>query len=326
MCAPGNNRCLERLRIRLNRTVRRWQASRHLVRVDSHPMPEWNPDEIWMMVVCRNEALRLPFMLDYHFRLGVSRVLLIDNASTDDTLDLVKDDSRIHVFSSSETYRGPLYWQEPLLRRFARNRWCLVLDADELFAYPDMDSLSLPDLVRRLDDEGAQALHAVFVEMFSRSPISDVRYVQGDDFRNAAPFFDPIDFYVKKAYHRVFSGPGSDFIYMGGTRARIFGGEFGCSKVPLFRYSPGMFLRRGLHTLEGARLSTHQAAVLHFKYLQDFHEKVARESVRNVYWNGASEYKAYAALLQKDPDFSLWHPDARRYDSWHSLADAGLLF
>lgn len=316
----------ERLEIRLNRAVRRWQAARHLVRVDAHPMPEWKPDEVWMMVVCRNEALRLPFMLDYHFRLGVSRVLLVDNVSTDGTLDLVRDDPRIHVFSSSETYRGPLYWQEPLLRRYARGRWCLVLDADELFAYPEMDVLSLPDLVRRLDTEGAQALHAVFVEMFSRSPISAVRYVQGRDPREVAPFFDPTACYVKKAYHRVFTGPGSDFIYMGGTRGRVFKEEFGCSKVPLFRYAPGMFLRRGLHTIEGARLSAHQSAVLHFKYLQDFHEKVVREAARNVYWNGSAEYKAYAKLLEKDPDFSLWHPGALRYESWRSLADADLIF
>lgn len=326
MCALGNSRLPERLRIRLNRAVRRWQAARHLVRVDSHPMPEWKPGEVWMMVVCRNEALRLPFMLDYHFRLGVSRVLLIDNVSTDGTLDLVRDDPRIHVFSSAETYRGPLYWQEPLLRRYARGRWCLVLDADELFSYPDMDSRSLPDLVRGLDAEGAQALHAVFVEMFPRSPISAVRYVRGGNLLDAAPYFDPPGCYSKKAYRKVFSGPGSDFIYMGGTRARVFGGEFGCSKVPLFRYAPGMFLRRGLHTLEGGLLSAHQAAVLHFKYLQDFHAKVVREASRDVYWNGSAEYKAYSALLEKDPDFTLWHPGALRYESWHSLADAGLVF
>ena len=317
---------VERLKIRLNRAVRRWQAWRHLVRVDAHPMPEWKPDEVWMIVVCRNEALRLPFMLDYHFKLGVSRILLVDNASTDGTPDLVRDDPRVHVFSSAETYRGPLYWQEPLLRRYAAGRWCLVLDADELFVYPGMDSHSLPDFVRRLEAEGAQALHAAFVEMFSKEPVSSVRYAAGEDPCGAAPYFDPAKYYVRKAYHRVFSGPGSDFIYMGGTRGRVFGGEFGCSKVPLFRYRPGMFLRRGLHTIEGARLSRHQAAILHFKYLQDFHEKVVREAARNVYWNGSAEYKAYAALLERDPDYTLWHPEASRYESWHSLVRAGLMW
>lgn len=315
----------ERIHIRLNRFLRRWQASRHLVRLDTHPMPAWKPDEVWLFIVCRNEALRLPFMLDYHFNLGISRVILVDNASTDSTLDLVRDDPRIHVFSSSETYRGPLYWQEPLLRRFAVGRWCLVLDADELFAYPDMDSLSLPGLVRQLEDEGAQALHSIFIEMFSKEPIHSLRYTPGSNLIDTAPFFDA-DGYAKKGYHRVFPGPGSDFIFMGGTRARVFGGEFGCSKVPLFKYAPYQFLRRGLHTLEGAVLSSRQAAVLHFKYLQDFHEKVARESVRNVYWNGAAEYKAYAALLARNPDFTLWHPGALRYESWRSLADAGLIF
>lgn len=66
--------------------------------------------------------------------------------------------------------------------------------------------------------------------------------------------------------------------------------------------------------------------MLHFKYLQDFHEKVMREVRRGVHWNNASEYRTYAALLEKDPDFTLWHPGAARYESWRSLADAGLVF
>ena len=322
MTAP---RFWERSKIRLNRFVRRIQAWRGMRRLDSHPIPDNATDEIRMLVVCRNEALRLPFMLDYHFRLGVSRVFLIDNNSSDATLDLVKDDPRIHVFSSSETYRGPLYWQEPILRRFCQDHWTLIMDADELFVYPEMDTVPLPQFVRSLEAENAGAIHSLFVEMFSKEPMSGLHYEPGQNLVDAAPFFDA-DGYVRKKYNRVFSGPGSDFIYMGGTRARVFGGEFGCSKVPLFKYSPNLFLRRGLHTIEGTRLSTRQTAILHFKYLQDFHEKVIREAARGLYWNGSAEYKAYAALFEKNPDFTLWHPAAVRFESWRTLAERGLIF
>ena len=41
----------------------------------------------------------------------------------------------------------------------------LVLDADELFVYPQMDRLALPDVAARLDEEGAAALQS-FVEDF----------------------------------------------------------------------------------------------------------------------------------------------------------------
>lgn len=316
---------LERFKIRLNRVVRRTFSALRLHR-QSAPPPRRNPGEVWLFLVVRNEALRLPAMLKHHFDLGVSRVLLVDNGSTDGTLALAAADPRIHVFSTSQSFAGnKIAWQEILLRRHGVGHWNLVLDADELFVYSGAGERSLPALARDLEAEGASALHSLFVEMFPRESLRAVHYAPGDSLVAAAPFFDAGP-YVRVPYRRVFDMPGSSFVYMGGTRGRVFGGEFGCSKVPFFKYHPGQFLRLGLHTLEGAELSSHQGAVLHFKYLQDFHEKVARESVRNIYWNGAAEYKAYAALLERNPDYTLWHPEAIRYESWHSLAEAGLVW
>ena len=314
----------EQLRIRANRWVRRKTAWLGMKPMEVRPIPEWEPDEVWMIVVCRNEALRLPFMLNYHFALGVSRVLLVDNDSTDGTRELAAADPRIHVWTSKERYKGPLYWQEPLLRRFAAGRWCLVLDADELFVYPQMDRMKLPGLAARLEQEGAAALHCLFLEMYAREPIGQVRYQAGDDLRTAAPWFDA-EGYVRKRYHPVFDGPAPEFIYMGGTRGRVFSEEFGCSKYPFFKYSPNLFLRRGLHTIEGAPISAAQGAVLHFKYLQDFKAKAVREAERGVYWNASAEYKAYAERFRKEGDFSLWHPGAQRFAGWRQLVALGLM-
>lgn len=317
-------RRLEQLKIRANRWVRRKTAWAGLRRVDERPLPEWKPDEVWMIVVCRNEALRLPFMLKYHFELGVSRVLLVDNDSTDGTRELAAADPRIHVWTSKERYKGPLYWQEPLLRRFAVGRWCLVLDADELFVYPQMDRLPLPGLAAALEAEGAAALHCLFLEMFAREPIGQVGYRPGDDLRAAAPWFDA-EGYVRKKYRPVFDGPAPETIFMGGTRGRMFNAEFGCSKYPFMKYSPGLFLRRGLHTIEGAPIAPAQGTVLHFKYLQDFKAKAFREAERGVYWNASAEYKAYAERFRQEGDFSLWHPGAKRFEGWRHLAELGLV-
>jgi glycosyltransferase involved in cell wall biosynthesis len=315
----------ERIKIRLNRFGRRLLAAPRLHSVRPLP-PKRTPGEIWLFMACRDEALRLPAMLDYHFKLGVSRVVLVDNGSTDATPDIAAANSRVHLFKTAQTFMGnEIAWKEILLRRYGIGHWNLVLDADELFAYHGMDSLSLPELARSLERENAEALPSVFIEMFSKAPPSALRYRPGDDLIGTAPYFDASP-YVRVPYRSVFGMPGTEFVYMGGTRTRVFGGEFGCSKVPFFKYHPKQFLRLGLHTLEGARFPSRQAAVLHFKYLQDFHEKVLREVRRNVHWNHASEYRTYAALLEKNPDFTLWHPGAVHYDSWRSLADAGLIF
>lgn len=316
----------EQAKIRLNRTLRRLAALPRLHRIDRHPIPPRQPGEVWLFIVCRNEALRLPAMLDYHFKLGVTQAFLLDNASTDATIDIVRNDPRVHMLRTSQTFEGnAVVWQEIALRRYGTGFWNLVLDADELVAYPDMDTVSLPEFARNLDSEGAEAIHAVFVDMYSKEPVRQLHYAPGDNLFATAHWFDPVG-YAKVPYRQVFGPTGSTFVYMGGARGRVFGGEFGCSKIPLLKYRPNQFLRLGFHTIEGARLSSRQAAVLHFKYLQDFHANVARETVRNVHWNGASEYRTYAALIGKNPDFTLWHPGSARYDSWRSLADAGLIF
>jgi len=319
------SRLMERVQIRANRIVRRNVSSLRMRRVDDRPIPAPEPDEVRMFLTVRNESLRLPFVLRYHFDLGVKRAFIVDNGSTDETVDLLLADPRIHVFSSPQPFSGnKVAWLELLLRRYGRNHWDLVLDADELFVYPEIDRLKLPDLARRMEEEGAEALHCLFLEMFSRGPIGQVNYRAGEDLRAAAPWFDA-EGYSRIPYRRVFHGDAPEFIYMGGTRARMFNEEFGCSKYPFFKYRPGQFLRLGLHTIEGAKPSKAQGAVLHFKYLQDFKEKAFREAERGVYWNASAEYKAYAERFRQEGDFSLWHPGAKRYEGWRQLAELGLM-
>lgn len=319
------SRWTDSAKIRANRLFRRVWAAPRLRRVGDRPVPERKAGEVWLFLIVRNEALRLPRMLRHHFERGVSRVIALDNQSSDGTQDLLRSDPRIHVFSTGQGFRkNKIAWLELLLRRHGRRHWNLVLDADELFVYPQMDRLDLPALAAYLEGQGAAALHSLFIEMYPGGPLGGVDYRAGDDLCAAAPWFDA-DGYVRKKYHRVFDGEAPEFIYMGGTRARMFREEFGCSKYPFFKYAPNQFLRLGLHTIEGARIAQEQSAVLHFKYLQDFQEKAFREARRGVYWNGSAEYKAYAARFEKEGDFSLWHPGAKRFEGWRQLVELGLM-
>lgn len=318
-------RWAEQVNIRVNRFWRRTWAAPRLRRDDSRPVPERKPGEVWAFLIVHNEALRLPFVLRYHFERGVSRVIALDNQSTDGTQEILRSNSRIHLFSTGQPFRkNKVAWLEWLLRRHGRNQWNLVLDADELFVYPHMDRLDLPGLAAYLDGRRMEALHSLFIEMFPRGPIGEVQYRPGEDLREATPWFDA-EGYERKKYHRVFEGESPEFIYMGGTRARLFHEEFGCSKYPFFRYEPDQFLRLGLHTIEGAKIAEEQGAVLHFKYLQDFKEKAVREAKRGVYWNASAEYKAYAARFEKEGDFSLWHPGAKKFAGWQQLEELGLM-
>ncbi|MDR0994222.1 MAG: glycosyltransferase family 2 protein [Verrucomicrobiota bacterium] len=313
------------LKIRLNRVVRRTLAAPRLRQRGGARVPPRRRGEVWLFLIVRNEELRLPHVLEYHFARGVSHVVALDNQSTDRTVDILEADSRISLFTTTQSFKGnKIAWLEILLRRYGVGEWNLVLDADELFAYPHMDRLSIPDLAAYFNQRKREAMHALFLEMFSRETMASLHYQPGAALLDAAPWFDAAT-YTPVPYQAVFRKQAPSCIYMGGTRARVFSGEFGCSKYPFFTYRPGQFLRLGLHTMEGAEIAEEQGAVLHFKYLQDFREKALREARRGLYWNASAEYKAYAEEFEREGDFSLWHAGAQQWKGPQQLIQLGLM-
>ena len=58
-----------------------------------------------------------------------------------------------------------------------------------------------------------------------------------------------------------------------------------------------MFMSRGPHFIQGPHAAHIRGALLHFKYLNDFSEKVREEVVREEHWRSAVEYKGYLQTL-----------------------------
>jgi hypothetical protein len=52
--------------------------------------------------VVRNEALRLPATLRHHCAIGVQRFFVLDNGSTDGTLDLLANEPDVDVFATAD--------------------------------------------------------------------------------------------------------------------------------------------------------------------------------------------------------------------------------
>jgi Glycosyl transferase family 2 len=98
--------------------------------------------EIIALMVVRDEALRLPSALRHLWRLGVDRVLLVDNRSTDGTREIAASDERILLVDAPGSYAASTYgvdWTNAILDRFALGQWVLVVDADELLVFPGSD-------------------------------------------------------------------------------------------------------------------------------------------------------------------------------------------
>jgi glycosyltransferase involved in cell wall biosynthesis len=310
----------ERLVKTMRRTRARWEAAAGLRRVSGSPA-----EGGLAFAVVRNEMLRLPRFLDHYREMGVSGFVIVENNSTDSTREFLAAQKDVCLYTTAHRFTGKEAWLDCLLRRHGRGRWCLVVDADELLDYPESDRVRLPAFCQYLEEIGANAVHAILLDLYPEGPVSEVGYAAGEDYFLQPWYFDGLES-LTKAPRVFFRGSGLDHRLEGGTRKRLFGVTACCSKFPLFRYQCGMFLTDGQHYLEGGRFSELRAVLYHFKYLQDFAPHVEEEVQRGEHWGGAIEYRAYADKVAREgSQLQIWTPDSIRLNGPRQLEDLGFL-
>lgn len=275
--------------------------------------------------VMRNEMLRLPRFLSYYRELGVSRFVIVENNSTDETRAFLAAQPDVCLYTSTHHFGGKAHWIDHLLRKHGAGRWCLVADADELLVYPESDRVNLPELCRYLDGTHTTALHAILLDLYPKGALAKVNYVPGSDYGLHDWYFDPFDTLSRTPRH-FYRGTGLDYRFHGGVRRRLFQVSPCLSKFPLFRHGRDTYLTDGQHSLEGADFSTMRAVLFHFKYLQDF-EAHAREEVRRGQHIGAeNEYRAYAETADRqEQGLEIWDENSIRLEDNRQLERLGFL-
>ena len=288
-----------------------------LRKLDTNPIPD--VDEIRLFAKVRNEAAKIPFFVSYYRDLGISRFFFIDNGSSDCTVNLLKKNSDVHVFATLERMseaRAGMDWIEPLLHRYGLNRWCIVADADELLVYPASEEIPLRRFCQDLDGMGASAFACILLDMYPGGNIADMTYTPDQSFIDACPFFD------SSGYRWISSGADGPSV-IGGPRLRMFYPELlegirgrilrrintyrgrpsesppFLNKIPLVRWGSQMRYSSAAHYLSGANLASGHGALLHFKFLGDFAQRVEEELVRKAYHNGGQEYRRYFERTRK---------------------------
>jgi hypothetical protein len=271
------------------------------------------PDDIRLFMVVRNEALRLPYMLSYYKKLGVTEIFAIDNGSTDDTAKILAKESSCHLFYTEDSFEQFGDWIRKLLDSYGQGCWSLVVDADELLVYPLIERISLNKLCKYLDQHGFKAMHCLLLDMYPQGSLKNSDYAANLDPLSCAKWFDQTGYLRPRVR------------YYGGMRKRVFGIEPCLTKYPLLRYGKDNIPADGMHNVTTAKIADVTGALLHFKYLQDFHERVVEEAKREQHWNQASEYKAYARAVESDPNFSLDYEESTEYGDWHTLEGKELI-
>jgi hypothetical protein len=287
------------------------------------------PDELVVVCLVRNGEPRITDFLDYYLELGAQHIVLVDNASTDRTLETAcRSADRVSVLSCTLDYR---LYQIPikmwLTSRFAGQGWCLVADIDEYFDYPESGRLGLASFLEYLNDYQYSGVVCQSVDLFSQEPPAEWPE-RGDELRSRCVWYDHSllkrpDHLRSFSMNRV-SNPAITPM-TGGIKQVAFGVDRLLTKHVLIRRCRGARLN-GPHHSRGARIADVSAALLHYPFDRGFRAR-CQEAVREgKYWENSREFRRALDVLETAG--SLWtlrRPTARVLKSVDQLVDEGFL-
>ena len=282
--------------------------------------------EILAFACIRDEALRLPWFLEYHRRAGVNHFFIVDNGSRDGSTDVLLAQTDVSVFYTEDSYADSecgLFWVNDLLDRYADGHWSLTLDADELLVYPACELVALRPLAIYLESVGADALITMLLDMYSDRSVKDTSYAAGRPFLETCQFFDADSY----------SGQPSDLVPVrGGPRERAFwkNHDWGypapfLRKVPLVRWKRGRIYEASTHRISGTTPAEITGLLLHFKFFGDFPARARLEAERNEHFAGARQYVTYSEVLSQNPELTLFHDNSVRYLDSIQLVRLGMM-
>jgi hypothetical protein len=319
--------------------------------------------EIRLFSKMRNEKLRLPAFLRHYRALGVNRFFIVDNGSTDGSTEYLFAQQDVQVFRTGARFRearGGTDWLNALLQEFGVGSWCVTVDVDELLWFPGCENTDLHRLTAYFDAHGYEALACLLLDLYPDGPIGKCNYTPEQDLLSAAPYFD-IGPYTRT---KPAPGRSPSYGIFGGVRGRVFYPEARAKplgwrlRFALFTWIPGKipFLRQWSvlrkrrpvispiltkvplvkwtrdskyldvnHFVSPKVVAPESGVLLHFKFLQDFHERAVQEMARGEYFGGASEYRRYCDKLKADPNLSFMYEGSTRLESTAQLVHLGLM-
>lgn len=267
------------------------------------------PEDVIALAVVKDAAEHVEALLDHHLGLGVRGVVLLDNGSTDETVELARRYAPVLILRSTLPFRTYVHTFRCVLReRYGRGCWSLMVDADERFEYPASERLSLGRLARHLNAQGANLVLANLLGTFAQGPLLELPEARGNAQARLHRFYDLTDLEGAPPPEHLQPPPGLT-VFTGGIRQRALGwGRGYLHKFPL------AFFRGGLepwdltgHHVHGphGRLADLSGVLYHYRFTSSLATQSERGRAARSYANESEKLDAYLTALAAEPSLDL---------------------
>jgi hypothetical protein len=292
------------------------------------------PNEAAVTCLLKNGEFYLPSFIRHYSQMGFRHIFLLDNGSTDRTLEIAGSFDNVSVFSTGlpvDVYQGIL--KGYLARRTVKSGWCLDVDVDEFFDFPFSQVLGLRQFLGHLNRKRFNVVVTQMLDVFADRPLSSLAESKDEDLKKTYRYYDISE--VRKADYRsstfgakyaddnLVSHPGTA-LYFGGIRKTLYGLDPLLTKHSLFCTGQNLELFRHVHFVNRARLADVCGLLVHYKLTSNAKE-TSRQN-HDAFIGISKGYADFLDTLARRPDYQLRQATAGEFKGTQELLDQGFLF
>lgn len=281
-----------------------------------------DPCEPIVLTVVKDDLERIKLFFLHYRKLGVKQFVVIDNGSTDGTLEWISQQQNTRCYSVSSKFQteSKVAWIEKVLALTGYNRWYVVVDADELLDYVGSEQHNLISLIRHAQSNDYKHLNGYLLDMYSDKPLF-AEECKCSDMVSRFRYFDGSGYYLQNYHSRIID---TDICALrGGPRSRVFlRKDISLNKQSIFYYNQDTLYSNPhyLWPYSNCYDVPYSYVLRHYKFLkQDLYEYKKRVEKKN-FWNGSTEYRSYIDAYQEYPSICMKYNESREYTDSLSLA------